>query len=222
MRMVRAKATNSGNFILKIFSSAGYLLVAFKPNHRSQGGLICFSLTLWLPVCGVWGPCIAPGPFYCWQDGSVWQSGENHQNFNRQFKYWAVNILPLPQISFSTFTPDPNLHKSQIYTGPKFTQKNKFGSGVNVENVNLGQRQYCNTSFTEWWQCAVSFCEELDITNISNVKSFFSTLDVSLQRKKYLKQNQFARMQFFKPLQSTLCLASFTILYSTFLNLTAT
>ena len=78
-----------------------------------------------------------------------------------------MNILPLPQISFSTFTPDPNLHKSQIYTGPKFTQKNKFGSGVNVENVNLGQRQYCNTSFPEWWQWAVSLCEELDITNIS-------------------------------------------------------
>ena len=27
-----------------------------------------------------------------------------------------------PKFTFSTFTPDPNLHKSQIYTGPKFTQ----------------------------------------------------------------------------------------------------
>ena len=59
------------------------------------------------------------------------------------------------------FTQIPDLHRTQIYT------KNKFGSGVNVENVNLGQRQYCNTSFPEWWQCAVSLCEELDITNIS-------------------------------------------------------
>ena len=27
-----------------------------------------------------------------------------------------------PKFTFYTFTPDPNLHKSQIYTGPKFTQ----------------------------------------------------------------------------------------------------
>ena len=27
-----------------------------------------------------------------------------------------------PKFTFSTYTPDPNLHKSQIYTGPKFTQ----------------------------------------------------------------------------------------------------
>ena len=170
--------------------------------------------------CGA--PALRPGPFIAGRMG-------RSDRVEKIIKTSIVNLnieqwifCRCPKFHF------PHLHQTQIYTNPRFTQdpnlhkKNKFGSGVNVENVNLGQRQYCNTSFTEWWQCAVSFCEELDITNISNVKSFFSTLDVSLQRKTYLKQNQFARMQFFKPLQSTLCLASFTILYSTFLNLTAT
>ena len=37
-------------------------------------------------------------------------------------KYTIQEKRRCPKFTFSTFTPDPNLHKSQIYTGPKFTQ----------------------------------------------------------------------------------------------------
>ena len=37
-------------------------------------------------------------------------------------KYTIQEKRRCPKFTFSTFTPDPNLHKSQIYTGPIFTQ----------------------------------------------------------------------------------------------------
>ena len=37
-------------------------------------------------------------------------------------KYTIQGKRRCPKFTFSTFTPDPNLHKSQIYSEPKFTQ----------------------------------------------------------------------------------------------------
>ena len=51
-----------------------------------------------------------PGPQSLFRGPTLGESGA----------WWAVRRCP--KFTFSTFTPDPNLHKSQIYTGPKFTQ----------------------------------------------------------------------------------------------------
>ena len=60
-----------------------------------------------------------------------------------------------PKFTISIFTPDPNLHKSQIYTGPKFTQTqiytNPF-SHIDSKKPNFTQKfffKFC-LNYIKW------------------------------------------------------------------------
>ena len=74
--------------------------------------------------------------------------GEETNNQSNCYFRWHTNFWHCPKFTFSIFTPDPNLHKSQIYTGPIFTQPRFTQTHVRtyiLRNPNLHKTQIYTT-----------------------------------------------------------------------------